>query len=122
MQNPGDPLTSTSAATFPWRRSTDHACDLPKCGVVAPPRTKCGDVVLASLAVMANTKKVREVNALDLDKFVSYRSTDSTPTTASTGQVVGLLYSIHHGFEDTRLGIGPTVVAVTDIDATLDFV
>jgi hypothetical protein len=52
---------------------------------------------------------------------VSYNSTDPT-STASTVQVVGLLVSIHHGFEDTRLEIGPTVVVVTDIVATLDFV
>ena len=84
--------------------------------------TSCGNVVLASLAVMATTKKVRELDALDLDKLVSYKSTDSTPTTASTVQVAGRLYSIHHGFEDTRLGIGPTVVVVTDTDATVDFV
>jgi len=77
--------------------------------------------VLESLAVMATTKKVRQLNALDLDKLVSYKSVDSTPTAPSTVQVAGRLYSIHHGFEDTRLGIGPTVVAVTDIDATLDF-
>jgi hypothetical protein len=64
---------------------------------------------------MATTKKVRELNALDLDKFVSYKSTDSTSATASTVQVAGLLVSIHHGFEDTRLEIGPTVVVVTDI-------
>jgi hypothetical protein len=70
---------------------------------------------------MAITKKVRELNALDLDKLVSYNSTDPT-STASTVQVVGLLASIHHGFEDTRLEIGPTVVVVTDIVATLDFV
>jgi hypothetical protein len=67
---------------------------------------------------MATTKKVRELNALDLDKLVSYKST----TTASTVQVAGLLVSIHHGFENTRLEIEPTVVVVTDIDATLDFV
>jgi hypothetical protein len=71
---------------------------------------------------MATSKKVRELNALDLDKLVSYKSTDPTSTTASTVQVAGLLYSIQHGFEDTRLEIGPTVVVVTDIDATLDFV
>jgi hypothetical protein len=71
---------------------------------------------------MATTKKVRELNALDLDKLVSYKSTYSTSTTASTVQVAGLLYSIQHGFEDTRLEIGPTVVVVTDSDATLDFV
>jgi hypothetical protein len=70
---------------------------------------------------MAITKKVRELNALDLDKLVSYKATDPT-STASTVQVVGLLVSIHHGFEDTRLEIGRTVVVVTDIDATLDFV
>jgi hypothetical protein len=70
---------------------------------------------------MATTKKVRELNALDLDKLVSYKS-DSTSTTPSMVQVAGLLNSIHHGFEDTRLEIGPTVVVVTDIDATLDFV
>ncbi|HUO39337.1 MAG TPA: hypothetical protein VMU34_16530 [Mycobacterium sp.] len=71
---------------------------------------------------MATAKKVRELNALDLDKLVSYTSTDSTPTTASMVGVAGRLYSIHDGFEDTRLGIGPTVVVVTDVDATLDFV
>jgi hypothetical protein len=70
---------------------------------------------------MAITKKVRELNALDLDKLVSYKATDPT-SAASTVQVVGLLVSIRHGFEDTRLEIGPTVVVVTDIDATLDFV
>lgn len=78
---------------------------------------------LAGLAVMATTnKKVRGLNASDLDKLVSYKSTDSTPTAPSRVQVEGLLYSIHHRFEDTQLGIGPAVVLVTDVDATLDFV
>jgi len=69
---------------------------------------------------MATTKKVRELNAIDLDRFVSYKSKDSTPTTPSTVDVAGRLYSIHHRFEDTQLGIGSTVVLVTDVEATLD--
>ena len=71
---------------------------------------------------MSTTKKVRELNALDLDRLVSYKSTDSTLTTSSAVEVAGRLYSIHHRFEDTQLGIGPTVVMVTDVGATLDFV
>jgi hypothetical protein len=74
------------------------------------------------LGGMATTKKVRELNASDLDRLVSYKSTDSTPTTRSTVEVAGRLYAIHHRFEDTQLGIGPTVVMVTDVGATLDFV
>jgi len=70
---------------------------------------------------MASTKKVRELNALDLDRLVSYKSTDSPPTTPSTVEVAGRLYAIHHRFEDTQLRIGPTVVVVTDVGATLDF-
>lgn len=95
------------AAAGPWRH-TSHVslpCDSP-----------------AELVLMTITKKVRELSAIDLDRFVSYKSTDSTPITPSTVDLAGRLYSIHHRFEETQLGIGSTVVSVTDVDATLDFV
>ena len=90
-----------------------------------PPNRRSGAtstlICLAGLAVMASTKKVRELNALDLDRLVSYKSTDSAPTTSSTVDVAGRLYAIHHRFADTQLRIGPTVDVVTDVGATLDF-
>jgi hypothetical protein len=71
---------------------------------------------------MATTKRVRELNALDLNRLVRYVSTKSTDTDPSAVQVEGRLYSIHHRFDDTKLTIGPSVVVVTDVDAALDFV
>jgi hypothetical protein len=71
---------------------------------------------------MATTKRVRELNALDLDRLVRYVSTKSTAADPSTVQVEGRLYSIRHRFDDTKLTIGPSVVVVTDVDAALDFV
>lgn len=90
-----------------------------------PPRSgiralRC-DKSLAGLAIMASTKRVRELNALDLDKLVRYASTDSTATNPSTVRVEGCLYSIHHRFDDTKLAIGPSVVVVTDVDAAIEF-